>query len=64
MLGNIIKVATIIAQVLWVGAVLIGIGLWAEGAGEQECAQKGKALGAEVKFYHDRCYVKGYSDGR
>lgn len=61
---SITKAVKIIAQVLVTGAVFIGIGLWAESAGKQECVEKGKALGAEVRFYHDRCYVKGYSDGR
>lgn len=60
----LIQTAKAVAYFLIFGAVLTGLGILFEGMDEADCAQKGKALGAEVKFYHDRCYVKGYSDGR
>lgn len=44
-------------------AVLFGLAICAQKQDEKDCIEKGKALGAKVKFYHDRCYVRGYSDG-
>lgn len=64
MKGALIQAAKVAVYVLIFGAVFIGLGIFFEGMDEADCVQKGKALGAEVKFYHDRCYVKGYSDGR
>lgn len=57
-----LKLAKIFIQAAVMGAILIGLGLWAEEFGERECVGKGVALGAAVKFYHGRCYVRGYSD--
>lgn len=56
-----VKVA---AYVLIIMALFLTLGTRSEKLGKSECDEKAKALRAEVKFYHDRCYVKGYSDGR
>ncbi|MCG4261352.1 hypothetical protein K6W36_12330 [Acetobacter senegalensis] len=60
----LIQTAKVVAYVLIIGAFFLTLGTCSEKLGKSECDEKGKALGAEVKFYHDRCYVKGYSDGR
>lgn len=53
----------VLAKITAFCAALLGLAMCAQKQGESDCIEKGKALGAEVKFYHDRCYVKGYSDG-
>lgn len=60
----VIPATKVLAKIMFVLAILTSLATCGEKMDRQDCTEKGKTLGAEVKFYHDRCYVKGYSDGR